>query len=625
MLRNKKIFFVVVLLFILIGCNIRIENPKSSFSDTNNEIFDNLPPTVEILYPSNGSVISNIIKIFGMTRDDSETVTYLIIGSNFFFLTNQKNWTVDVNTYDFTNGPSKLKVFAKDSLNNVSTTNIFTYYVSNSFYILVLPENDVITNTNFSYEVYSYTHQDLEIFTNSYIMLSTNDISQMNVYINSTNYLENITNTIMFVSGNITNIRKFMFDFSSPQIEVFISSNSYIYGDNFPIPVKVIDSNNSYIFVLSGTTTNIYNANINSTNLVSLNTYIFMNGTNTFSFWARDIVGNKSISLQIPLIVANYYRQGYNNQNLRNYYFINSEIISNRIVLFFTDNNFSSLFVAKEENNFSREIINPTSLNILSTGKVRTIIGQSNVIVGYIKGDESLVIRTNLNSYLTNFYQLINLGVVIDFDFSKLNQDIYLIRLTTNSNLLITDLSNKSTNFITNLVGFDKVYSEKYPSIDSTLYCLYSSNTLIMFTNSGVFFSNNIYGIEKVEIISLPDNKIYTCIAKSNEVNILVFSNTLITNYVFTTTNHIYDIEGIRYYTSSLWCIVENGLGDELFLRILEIDNTYVKRNQFFATDLFLPSSSSYGDSSVVFNGNVNIIIHTKTNSYGFISVFTGL
>ncbi|MEN2997849.1 MAG: hypothetical protein ABDH28_02270 [Brevinematia bacterium] len=620
----------LALLLLVLGCNFRINLYETLEPSNTNKVFDISPPYVEIIFPTNSSVLSGLVLIVGKTEDESGAITYLEVRGVSYSFTNQTFWEAEVNTYDFTNGMLEIGAYARDSLGNTSSRRVVTCWISNELMLSVLPQGFVVTNCDFYFDISltATNYTSLKVFTNSSLVMATNGVTNLKFLITSDLFDENRTNSIsVVVDDKITNVREFLFDFSPPYLSFLIGSNSYLYGASFSIPIEVIDSNKTFVYLGCGNVTNEYIFENFGTNSLVLNTYVLSNGTNVLRMWAKDMGGNISQVCFLPVVVANYFRYELNRVSARNYYFINSELSLDRVRLFFTDSVFSSLFVAKEENNFSRERITPGSLNILSTGKIRSISLDSKFLVGYIREDQALIIRTNLNADLTNFYQLANLGSVEDFDFTRVSNKCLVIRVKTNFTLLVTDVSNNFTNFVTNLGGSFKVKSERYPALERVLFSVYNSDKVSVFTNFGVLFETNVGGTEKVGVVSFPSGSLHFAFAKTNELRIVTFTNNSFhTNFSFSTTNTIYDLAGIRYFNHSLWAVVESdGLGSA-FVRIVEVSDSGVLRDQIIDSRIFLPSHvGGFEDISIIYDGVVRVFVPSTWEGYGSIVMFMGL
>lgn len=631
--KKTKLSLGVLLPFLinlLTGCNFRLQ----LIEDKNNtqlspRVFDNSPPRVIVLYPTESSTLSNFVTILGKTEDESETITYLEIGHIKVIFTNQKEWWLEVNTYEFTNGAVKLEVFAEDSVKNVSERLSINYYISNRLYITVSPPFFIITNTNFYVEIILNltNYSELRVYTNSSLLLRTNCVTNLRIPVSSVEFEENKTNEVLIAVEGITNRVRWMFDLLQPNFRVLTESNSYVYGSSSRIFVEVIDSNAVYVAVEHNNVTNWNLFETSGTNSILLNTYILTNGTNLVKLWCKDIAGNSSQLISLPLIVANYFSHELNKTLSRRYYFVNSEVTLNGIRLFFTDSSFSSIFIAKEENNFSKERVYPGSLNILPTGKIRTIADENLIAVGYIREDGRVIIRTNANSWLTNYYQLANLGPAIDFDLTRVGNKNYVLRVLSNSNFIVTDLSNKTTNFVTNAEGVYRVEAEKYPELGKLLYCLYGDTKLIVFTNTGVAFFTNTWGIDKVGIVSFTNGEIHTAWVFSNRVNILISrEDGILTNFSLSLPNTVYDIAGGRYGVRSLWAIIEWDRDYRTFLRLIEVNKDRIIREQVIECNGFLSTYSIYSrDITSVYSNSVKIFVPLYSGNYGMIMMFTGL
>ncbi len=600
-------------------------------NESNEQKFDIYPPKVNIVFPYNLSVISNIVTILGTTEDDNPTITYVQIKDKNFKFTNSNNWIITLNTYELTNGPIEILFYAVDSLKNISPSKTFIYYVSNSLIFNVYPIEFTVTNRSIEFTIninkkdYSY----LRIYTNSVLLFETNNTSNLTLTLESNYFIENETNVIDFVlvdlNNYVTNTRFVKFDFSAPYLEILLSSNSYIWG-NYSIPIYILDSNNTILYLDYSIGSNYFHVSNNTTNVINFNTFLVTNGNVTLKFWAKDVAGNSSSIYEIPTTVANYFHEEKNRISSKTYYFINSEVFLDKTVLFFTDSGFSSIFVSKEEKSFSKETVKQNYLNILPTGKMKSIVNKSNVILSYIRNDERLIIRTNSDLSLTNFYQLTSINNIFDFDLTSINDTVWVIRTTTNGFLIVTDISNLTTNFFTNLSENFSIVSEKYPK--NFIYSLYNSDKLLLFTNNNLMFFTNISGINKADIVSLSNGLIYLGIVKSNSIDILVFENTLITNYSFYTTSnlYIYHIVGKRKANNSFWVITEGDEYGNSQIRILEISELGVIREQKLNVTFKIQDPSGFRElDTILKNSNVTIFTSKYENNIGSILIFNGL
>ncbi|MFN4245611.1 MAG: hypothetical protein ACK4F9_05615 [Brevinematia bacterium] len=630
LVMDRKIFLMFTFLVVISGCVFRIPLIESSQGDSGENKFDIYPPNVYIVFPQNFSVISNYVTIFGVTEDDSYTITFVKLNYTNFVFTNANNWIVVLNTYEFTNGPIELTFYAIDSLGNKSPNSKFVYYISNSFVFSVYPLGFLITNNSFEFAVnmssedYSY----LRVYTNSVLVFETNGVSNLIFKIESNHFVEDNTNVIDFLilksSNYITNTRFFKFDFSPPYFEVLLRSNSYVWG-SFNIPIYVSDSNDVLVFLDYGLGTNFYYiTNTHDTNFLEFNSLSVLNGDLVLRLWARDVAGNYSSTIELPVKVANYFFEEKNIVSSKTYYFLNSEVVSNRIVLFFTDSGFSSLFCAKEERGFSKEAVKQSSLNILPTGKIRSIVIGNNIVLGYIRDDEKLIIRTNSDSSLTNLYQVTSIDNVHDFDIVLYNDMVKVIRMTTNGILIVADISNVVTNFHTNLSESLDVISEKY-SEHCIVYSLYGSNKLLLFTNNNLMFSTNVLEVKRVGIVSFSNGIVHLGVAKNNSVDILVFRDAF-TNYSFFTTNYIYHIVGKKYYSNSFWAVVEGDQYGSSYLRLIEIGDFGVTRNQIISLNFRIANLDDFKELDAVCGySGVKIFVSKYEDNKGAILIFTGL
>lgn len=627
MLKGKTILSILLFTLTLSSCNFRIELYEEQ-KETIQNTFDNSPPNVNILYPKDGSILSNTAIIVGQTEDNSQTITYILVGeyTNFYF-TNQKNWIVEINTLDFTNGKLEIEVFAKDILNNTSPKIKLTLYISNSTILYVLPDKFLITNNHFDFylTITTTNYNILQVYLNSSMILETNKVKEIIVSIHTNQ--EYFTNTLTCIVDGITNIRNFVFDYTPPSITMINHPISYIYG-NYLLRILLDDFSESLLLLSNG---NILNTFILSkgTNQIVVNTYEFPNGTNKIMLWAVDKAGNTSSKLEIDTIVANFTSTEYNRVKNKNYYQIDTEEFEGETLLFYTDNNFSYIFFGKENDNFKPNKTTSSYIGVSSTGKIRSIKTSNKVLLFYQRDDDSLIVRTNKDSSLTNFYQMFNYGNTLDFEILE-NNKLYLVRTTTNGILLVTDISNKSTNLITNLNRDSFVFSEKHQVYENPIFGIYNDQDVIIFTNSGILFQTN-QSVIGGSIVSLSQNELHICIYTNNIANIYVFyDNTIFTNYAITNTNKILYIVGNRYNGSSIWGIVEEISNETLGIRILQTDKNSVIRNQFVDEVMYSGTYSGFKEITICSQDEfIKIIVISKeaeTGSYyGKIVKFTGL
>lgn len=618
-LLRDKTFLVLLLTLLIHSCNFRIENYKEL--ETNSRIyFDNNPPNPYIISPISFSVISGRVSFIGRTEDDSSTITYVSFGLTNLVFSNSSDWGFEVNTYDLTNGPFNVIVYAEDSLRNKSENKTYRYYISNSLQVIVSHRGIVITNTNFlvSIQITSTNYSSLKIYTNNHLYLNTNSVRNIVLELETTRFDEFTTNTLTVVADDVTNTLQFVFDLTPPNITVLLSSNSYVYGSQFTIPVVVIDTNVTQTYLAYGGLTNTFTTT-NGTNFLVLNSFLISNGTNNIVFYSKDEAGNTSSIVVIPFVVANFYSQDINTINNYYYHFVNSEAVSNSIYLVFIRNNFSTAYISREENNFQRETIKQT-ITTSPSGKLRTIHDGNKIILGHIKDDENLTIRTN--HQITNYYHLANLGLVRDFEFCLLTNRVFVLRLTQSGHLVITDVSNKNTNFITNLLGGSMIGVDKYP-IDRLLHSVYKDNTVMLFTNNRIVFTTNFNDVSKLVITSHSNGFCYLGVGETNRINILIFSNfSYITNYSF--SGRFVDLCVDRRNENSIFCIVERTPSLEDRVRLVEFRGTSMLRDQLLPYTLY--THASWKDCSVlILNQQINIFIPVFYENTGSIRRLIGL
>ncbi|MCS7298878.1 MAG: hypothetical protein RMJ37_02805 [Spirochaetia bacterium] len=617
-LRDKT-YLILLLTLLIHSCNFRIENYKEL--ETNSSIyFDNNPPNPYIISPISLSVISGRVSFIGRTEDDSSTITYVSFGLTNLIFSNSSDWGFEVNTYDLTNGPLNIIVYAEDSLKNKSENKTYRYYISNSLQVIVSHRGIVTTNTNFlvSIQITSTNYSSLKIYTNNHLYLNTNSVRNIVLELETTRFDEFTTNTLTVVVDEITNTLQFVFDLTPPNITVLLSSNSYAYGSQFTIPVVVIDTNATQTYLAYGGLTNTFTTT-NGTNFLVLDTFLINNGTNNIVFYSKDEAGNTSSIVVIPFVVANFYSQDINIINNYYYYFVNSEVVSNGIYLVFIRNNFSTAHISREENNFQRETIKQT-ITTSPSGKLRTIHDGSKIILGHIRDDENLIIRTNYQ--ITNYYQLANLGLVRDFEFCSITNKVFVLRLTQSGHLVITDVSNRTTNFITNLLGGSLIGVDKYP-IDRLLYSVSKDNTVMLFTNNRITFTTNFNDVSKLVITSLNNGFSYLGVGETNRIHIIIFSNfSYITNYSF--SGRFVDLCVDRRNESSIFCVVERTPSTEDRVRLVEFRGVSILRDQLLPYTLY--TYASWKDCSIsIADQQINIFIPVFYENTGSIRRLIGL
>ncbi|MCX8028617.1 MAG: hypothetical protein N2712_01305 [Brevinematales bacterium] len=615
MLKNKLLWCFIVFIVFIVSCNFRFDVLKQEISLVTNQKYfiDTLPPFVSLIFPVPYSTISNRVVFVGKTLDDSQSTTYLSFwGTNIVF-TNQSEWIFELNTFDLTNGPFTIKVYASDALKNFSHQKEYVFYISNRFEVFVQPASLLITNTDFEFSVYftSTNYSLMKVYTNGFEYFSTNSVRNLMVPLNLNSFGEYITNYLYVIVDQITNIKSFIFDITPPYLKVLLRTNSYVYGNYFSIPVFVFDTNASRVFVAYSTFTNCYFVT-NGTNVLLINTYSLDNGTNYFSFWSSDVAGNVSSEIIIPVLVVNFTSSRLLMETGKNYYFVNGEFISNKIYLLFTDNNFSSFFVSREDNNFLKERVRQSSLNILESGKVRLVYDGKNMILGYIRNDNNLIIRTNLD--ITNYYQSLSIPSIRDFELVVFSNKTYLIRLNQSNFLTITDISNKTTNFNTNIVGSSLVGADRYPSRFLS-YSVCKDQNILVFSNSALVFLTNLgYSVDEIMMLS-SSNINYVVLGSSNRIDVLVLSNfSLLTNYVFISNDGFRDLDGVSHNGRIFICIVES-VGISGRVRLLEFDMNNVFRNQ--PLDFTFSSHLFWNDTKMLISDKINIFLPFYDGSQG--------
>lgn len=617
-LYNSILIFLLVLSFN--SCVFKGEF-KPYYTNVTSSIFDNIPPEVEIVSPTNYSTISNKITVSGKAYDENSFFVFVEFDNTNVVFTNTEYWFFNINTFDFTNGPLQIKVSARDILGNTSTSKTYSFYISNTLQIFITPNYTIFTNTNFSLDIRitSTNYSHLKIISNGSEWFTTNNTTNLLLNVTTNRFFQG-SNTLIFILDNvITNKISFVFDFSPPNYEVFIRTNQYIFG-NYLIGIFVNDDTPTICETSYGNITN-YIIITNGTNFININTFLLNNGTNSINFRFRDLAGNSIEWISFTVIVANFYSTQILRENNKNKYYLNCEIVSNNIRLYFTDNNFSSIFIAREENNFSKETVKQTSLNILDN--LSSLVTEKTIYIAYIRDDSSLIVRTNHD--LTNFYQMFSdIGVSSYSIF--FNSNAYILRIKTNDVFLITDISNKNTNFITNLPNVYEIYSEKYSLLPLILYgCYFEDGNFVIFTNYNNMFSTNVPSLSYVNFVSF-SNSFYLALAFSNTVNFLYFSNNIfVTNIVVNFTNTINSVRGIRKEDNAVFGIVSTDNNQNIYLDLIEFNSKEIIRKQPINNFLFKGLNNSRYFDLTYNKGNLYLFVPFVDYTYSGFYVFTGL
>ena len=579
----KPLVFIFLVVF-LNSCAFRLYH-VSSTNEGSVSYFDVEAPSVEVVYPYNGSVLSNVINVHGKAWDKSDFFVYSRVDEKFFVFTNANEWFFTINTFDYTNGNIDFYFWAEDSLGNKSSTVVVSCFISNSSFISISPlQSPFITNDNFSYtlNLKLETNKEVIVFINSneLIKISNTNTFVLNIFTNS--YSENITNELLVISSEITNKRYFIFDFTPPSFALNLNTNDYVWGNaNFSVWVQ--DTNDCYFNFSLGSFTNSYLFSPGLTNVV-LNTYSFPNGTNCFAFYGRDAAGNISSSVSLPIIVCNFFR---NNLcvDTKNKYYLDYEIVSNNVWLFFTDDSFSSIYLAREGNNYKKETAR-SSINV--DKKIRAISVSNVLFVSYLNDTYSLYIRTNeVSNTLSSILKTIT--GVYDFEVSRTSNDLYLVRLHTNWNIVVSDITNKRTNFIISNIGnAHSIATEKYnfdekfrigviktnPNSVEVYECVSNYYTKVFETN--LAFEPEFMSISRV------GNYDYLGASGTNRVSIFVLSNgNFVTNFDFTNNGKFSGISSSSYADGVVFVLYEFFYSSFTSnLKLLYFEGTNLRRNQ---------------------------------------------
>ncbi|WP_448377627.1 hypothetical protein, partial [Fervidobacterium sp.] len=456
--RLFVLIVVVLLNLFLASCEFRLYH----FTYTNELVesyFDVNAPRIEVFYPYPGSVLSNVVTVYGRAWDEGGFFVYSQVGTNLFIFTNVNEWFFNVNTFDYTNGRVDFYFWAQDSLGNKSEVIVVSCFISNSYFISILPNQEVfVTNNSFFYTVNVRLDLNREaiVFVNSNELTRFSNTNLFVLNISTNDYYENVTNELVVVSSEITNRKFFVFDLTLPSFSLDLNTNDYIWGD-FPVNVFVQDTNDCYFYLSLGGFTNIYffSPGVNS---VVLSSYVFSNGTNNLVFHGKDIAGNFSVTTVLPVIVCNFFARDLC-VDTKNKYFLDYEFVSSNVWLFFADGSFDKIYLAREENNYQKEVARGS---ISVDKKIRAVGVSDTLFVSYLNDSYSLYVRTNeVSNKLSSILRTIN--GVYDFEVSKTVSNLYLIRLHTNGYIVVSDITNGKTNFV--ISGMANVFSiatEKY-------------------------------------------------------------------------------------------------------------------------------------------------------------------
>jgi len=575
----------VFLILLLSSCTFRLYHVGSTNGE-NLSYFDTEPPSFEVVYPKDGNILSNVVTIHGKAWDKSGFVVYSSVGDKLFAFTNANEWFFNLNTFDYTNGNIDFYFWAEDSLGNKSGTIIIRCSISNSSFISIFPSQSVfVTNDSFSYtlNLKLESNREVAIFVNSNELtrFSNTNVFVLDIFTNG--YLENFTNELLVISSEMTNKRYFVFDFTSPNFVLGLNTNDYVWGDtNFSVFIQ--DTNNCYFsFSLGGGFTNTYLFGPGLTNVL-LNTYFLPNGTNYLTFWARDVAGNHSSVVILPLVIGNFFVRDLC-VDKKSKYFLDYEIVSNNLWLFFTDNSYNKIYLAREENNYQKEIVRSS---ITVDRKIRAITVSNVLFVSYLNDSYSLYIRTNeVSNKLSS--TLMTITGVYDFEVSRTSNDLYLIRLHTNWNVVVSDITNRRTNFIiSNIVNVSSIATEKYNLDERFRIAVIKTNAnAVQLYECGsnyyikVFETNLIFEPEYVSI-SRAGEYSYLGVGGTNKVSIFILSNNnLITNFSFTSSREVFSISSSRYASGIVFTFSEFFPSNSTYnLKLLYFEGISLKRNQ---------------------------------------------
>ncbi len=623
-----RMSLIIFLLLFLSSCAFRLYH----FDSTNGEIinyFDVEPPVVEIVYPRNGIVLSNVITVYGRAWDKSDFVVYSSVGDELFAFTNANEWFFMVNTFGHTNGNIDFYFWAEDSLNNKSGTIVVKCFISNSPSISILPlQSILVTNDNFSYvlNLKLEPSREVAIFVNSgeLIRLSNTNVFVLDVLTND--YSENFTNELLVISSEMTNKKYFVFDFTAPYFDLVLDTNDYIWG-NTSIGIFVDDTNDCYFNFSLGGVTNTYLFGPGLTN-VFLSTYLLPNGTNYLIFWGRDVAGNSSHVVLLPVVICNFFGRDLCVDG-KNKYFLDYEIVSSNVWLFFTDSSYDKIYLAREENNYQKEIAR-SSINV--DKKIRAIMVSNVLFVSYLNDSYSLYIRTNgVSNTLSSILRTIT--GIYDFEVSRTSVDLYLIRLHTNWDIVVSDITNKRTNFIiSGVMNVSSIAAEKSslderfriaviktnPNVVELYEC--ESNYYIKIFETNLVFEPEYVSFSKAGGYS------YLGVSGTNRVSIFVLSNnTLIADFSFTNNGKVFGISSSRYGDGVVFAFSEFFHFDYTSnLRLLYFEGISLRRDQNIG-DVGNWNQMIMYISVVPYQDKLRIFLPFGVGSNGGIKVFEGI
>jgi hypothetical protein len=575
----------VFLILLLSSCTFRLYHVGSTNGE-NLSYFDTEPPSFEVVYPKDGDILSNVVTIHGKAWDKSGFVVYSSVGDKLFAFTNANEWFFNLNTFDYTNGNIDFYFWAEDSLGNKSGTVIIRCSISNSSFISILPSQSVfVTNDSFSYtlNLKLESNREVAIFVNSNELtrFSNTNVFILDIFTNG--YLENFTNELLVISSEMTNKRYFVFDFTSPNFVLGLNTNDYVWGDtNFSVFIQ--DTNNCYFsFSLGGGVTNTYLFGPGLTNVL-LNTYSLPNGTNYLAFWARDVAGNHSSVVILPLVIGNFFVRNLC-VDTKSKYFLDYEIVSNNIWLFFTDDSYNKIYLAREENNYQKETVRSS---ITVDRKIRAITVSNVLFVSYLNNSYSLYIRTNeVSNKLSSILRTIT--GVYDFEVSRTSNDLYLIRLHTNWNVVVSDITNRRTNFIISNIGnAHSIATEKYNFDEKFRISVIKTNpnsVEVYECGSNYYtkvFETNLAFEPEFMSISRVGNYDYLGASGTNRVSIFVLSNgNFVTNFDFTNNGKFFGISSSSYADGVVFVLYEFFYSSSTSnLKLLYFEGTNLRRNQ---------------------------------------------
>ncbi len=604
----KRTFIATVVITIVIllleMCTIRIDTNKvTSFSGSHDQIeTDNQPPEVIIISPQNDQVISRTFLIQGKTQDESEFFTHLLIRDSVIrVFSNQVYWEYQLKTWYYQNGELSIKVFATDKLGNSSPTQEIKTIVSND--LIITYENlNISTNNNFTASINFLTtnYFSLKLLINNSLIIETNAVTNILIPVSTNSFTQGVTNYIyMIVDDEITNIYFFVIDLEPPILSINLQSNQYVYSD-FEISFSLADSSVSKVFfIIEGQTNYISTYPFNSNYTFSINTFNFQNGPKTLEIFSLDEAGNKSETLLIPVLIANFYVSSViENNTTRKYYF--NLVYHVEDLLFWTTENFNRIMIYRPS--YSGGSISAYYNYSINIDDIQSCVINPKIYLGIVDKNNS-VFRILTNKTDTNFNVQNTISGVLDFSIPR-DSDGKILIYDTNSLLRIYDIVTRSTvtnynisekvydifsldklgNLYTFLITTNSIYTAKIIKIDS-------NDSLIEITNNIIISSSEFVTKTPVSMVNL-NEKIYAFFISEftgyDQLDLLIiYRDDIVTNIqIHTTTNRILGINAFSYTNSTFITWVESK-SNMMYLYLCEIEDYQIKRIQkVFSKDI---------------------------------------